>query len=874
MKKRSVLAGLFAAIMVIAAGCESPSGKADAVPSQSDTKTFTGTGGGKTYTLAIRDNTTYALTVLPDNKKSAGTVTASAEGVYTLKPSNSGPAFTVTASGGSISHITGTITFDDNTTMDAPATVTPTPPSVPPDGEEEDEEEEEEVISVGETIGPLSLDDLSPGLAGLAANTAAKPYLLKLDSSVVIDTGDYSGELNGLSYTYSGVWATINRAVGRSGKYVILDLGACSARNNRIDGGYNAYSTPSGCEMNIIRNNQFIKGIILPAGLTRIGTRAFHFCEYLSILTIPAQVTGIGESAFLGCDGLAQVTVPAALADDFNDHYTTTSGASARLNVVLTGPGSLAEDAFDDVRELVGITIGEGVTGVSADAFDHCVNLAAVHVDEANEDYSSVDGVLFSKDKTVLYYYPKARTGSYSIPPSVKGIARKAFAECTGLTGITLPSGLEIIGTDAFYNCAPAFTGELALPDGLTEIYPGAFYNCTGITSLNIPESVTSLGGYRLDSSSSGSIVTFHWNYGAFDQCSGLTALTIPVGLTGNFANKFSGYSNLALTLTGEGAVPDRAFAGIYRTFDNKEYDCAGITSIVIGNDVTGVGERAFSGCSGLTGITVGTGVSLFYSNSFDGCDNLERITIAPGNPTYFSEQNVWYNGVRGTVAFVPRAIRGSITIPQGITTIGDSAFAGRAGLTGVNIPYSVVVIGERAFAGCTGLNSVTIPNSLNAWLMISDNLGKPVSFDDIPQALLNTIDAVYIDGVSTIKPYAFDGCTNLTSVTFEGGAIIDHDKYETQKLWDAIIMFVCLFLPIPEEIAWIGQIDTVYDGLGLVADAKNNSLGAEYEIGFYNNAFPEGSAGAGGNALKTQYLAGGAGTYTRSENGTTWTKQ
>jgi hypothetical protein len=725
------------------------------------------------------------------------------------------------------------------------------------------------VIIVGETIGPLSLYDLFPELEGLPANTATKPHLVKLDSSVVIDTGDSSA---------NGVWATINRTVGNSGKYVILDLSACSAKGNQIEGGTILY----GCMMNIIENNQFIKGITLPSGLTEIGNRAFYFCKHLSLITIQANVTRISTNAFSGCDGLTSVTVPAAIAGDFNHAYHIAYGVSARLNVVLTGPGAVANDAFvyfNGRKELVSVTIGQGVTGVSAGVFDNCPNLTAVYVDAANTDYSSVDGVLFSKDKTVLYYCPRARSVAYSIPHGVKGIAHKAFAECTGLTGITLPAGLEIIGVDAFYNCASAFTGELTLPSSLTNIYPGAFYNCNRITRLIIPESVTNLGGYRFSSSSSGIIITLSWNYGAFDNCSGLTSVTIPVGLTTQFSTKFTGYSSLELTLTGTGSIPDRAFASTDREIDSKNYDCAKITRVTIGNGITGIGQYAFSGCSGLTSIDIVNGITSIGQYAFSNCANLEKITVAPGNSTYSSVDGILYNKAQSQMYLVPQKLSGSVNIPSGITSIGERAFSNRTKLTHINvasanskysslngvlfdkekklliqypagrtdsytIPSTVETIGEYAFEGCAKLTSVTIPNSYTEMPVTEWLIGTKL-----------------IDGVSTIRNYAFSGCTSLTKVIFGGPGIVDHRDYENDLAGELIGFF--------SE----GGPD-IHSLIKLVVNAFCGS----YSRGFYNNAFPQDDFGAGGDALKNKYLAYGvkvrAGTYTRTAGGSTWTKQ
>jgi hypothetical protein len=346
---------------------------------------------------------------------------------------------------------------------------------------------------------------------------------------------------------------------------------------------------------------------------------------------------------------------------------------------------------------------------------------------------------------------------------------------------------------------------------------------------MAIPESVTRIG--IAGSSISGDyIVTLNRGYGAFEDCPALSSVTIPARLTADFALKFSGYSDMDVVLTGTGSSPNSAFTHRFLNFYGNDYYCTEIKSVTIGDGVANIGEAAFSGCTGLTRIEIGAGVNLFYTNSFDGCTSLERITVDPANETYFSSQDIWYNRVRGTIALVPQKISGSITIPEGITIIGEGAFQGRTGLTSVTIPNSVDEL-EKFFV------EKIIPNLP----IIGSLIGSTIS------------DTEYLDGVSTIGSYAFADCTGLTRVTFGGPGIYDHNNY-VDGLMDAALMLFHIFT--------VNQLATISDFLG---------MGIDKNLGFWDNAFPQGSSDSGGNALKTAYLAHGAGTYTRTASG--WTK-
>src|SRR5262249_22916141 len=83
--------------------------------------------------------------------------------------------------------------------------------------------------------------------------------------------------------------------------------------------------------------------------------------------------------------------------------------------------------------------IGDGV-------FYGCPNLAAITVDAASSVFSSIDGVLFSKDQSTIVAFPAARASSYTIPNSVNSIGDYAFYYCNGLTAVTIPNSVTNIG--------------------------------------------------------------------------------------------------------------------------------------------------------------------------------------------------------------------------------------------------------------------------------------------------------------------------------------------------------------------------------------------------------------------------------------------
>lgn len=159
--------------------------------------------------------------------------------------------------------------------------------------------------------------------------------------------------------------------------------------------------------------------------------------------------------------------------------------------------------------------ISSGVAAIDDEAFYLCEGLKYIDVETDNEKYTSVDGVLFNKDKTILVQYPIGNSDtSYSVPNGVTKIDYDAFNYCVALTSITLPDSVTEIGGYAFCNCynltdisipsgvtvidEMAFGGSgiinITIPSNITVIEDAAFFGCHNLTSVTIPDSVTTIG--------------------------------------------------------------------------------------------------------------------------------------------------------------------------------------------------------------------------------------------------------------------------------------------------------------------------------------------------------------------------------------------
>lgn len=142
------------------------------------------------------------------------------------------------------------------------------------------------------------------------------------------------------------------------------------------------------------------------------------------------------------------------------------------------------------------IHIGKDVKYIDETSFFYCKELKSIEVDEANEHYTSVDGVLYTKDMKNLLVYPlKKDAESYTVPEGVERVGSCAFYKNEVLKEIKLPSTLKEIGDMAFFKCQNI--ALVNLPDGLEKIGNDAFSYCQGMNPvMYIPASVKEIGNY------------------------------------------------------------------------------------------------------------------------------------------------------------------------------------------------------------------------------------------------------------------------------------------------------------------------------------------------------------------------------------------
>ncbi len=315
--------------------------------------------------------------------------------------------------------------------------------------------------------------------------------------------------------------------------------------------------------------------IKLPESMVSLGDGTFWNCSSLTDVELPSSLLSIGEQAFYFCSSLEEITIPDTVA-------------------------SIGDNAFSGCDTLASIIVPAGVTNIGGLAFYMCESLEEIIVDEENENYASLDGVLFNKDFTLLICYPAGKQDTaYAIPAGVLAIEEYAFDRCYALRSVNISDSVTTIGNGTFWDC-----------EGLTDVVFGnsvqtigqkAFEYCESLVSITISDSVK-----QIDKQ-------------AFNSCSSLISVVIGNGVTNIGYSAFGNCENLQDLMIGNSVkIVD------YYAFSN----CTALTNITLPNTVTYIGNGVFSGCSSLVSVNIPYKVSSIGIKAFSGCTALESVTI------------------------------------------------------------------------------------------------------------------------------------------------------------------------------------------------------------------------------------------------------
>ena len=565
-------------------------------------------------------------------------------------------------------------------------------------------------------------------------------------------------------------------------------------------------------------------------GFSSIGANAFLNATGLTSITIPSSVTSIGSDAFLGSgittaiftestflDNLSPSVIPGTGITLYGKSGITLSwitkiySGSGGLNGTMTNYGatlygatkvkivgysSIGSSTFWYNNSLTSVTITASIIDIGGAAFGACP-LTEIIVDPANNNYTSINNVLFNKNQTILHTYPIGSTATtYTIPSTVTSTGSSSFFNARNLKSITIPSSVTRIGIQSFSGVSGLTA--ITIPSSVINIEYGAFQDMTLLTSITIPSSVTSIGENAFQYSGITTAI--------FAESTLLQGLNVIPG-TGKTLYGKSGITVSWITRVYSGS------GGLDGNMTNYGGYLYGATKVKIVG-YSSIGSSTFWYITTLTSVTIPSSVTSIDGVAFGGCP-LTEIIIDPANNNYTSINNFVFNKDQTRLVLYPTGSTATTyTIPAAVTSIGNgalyfarniqsinlnnitsiegSSFEGSA-LTSITISASVTSIGSRAFyqlatpqayivdannnyyssdsfgalfnksktifmnypSGNTSTTSYTIPSTVTSMSDDSNFFGA------------NTLRSIIVpSSVTRLEFFQFAYCSNLTNVT------------------------------------------------------------------------------------------------------------
>ena len=415
--------------------------------------------------------------------------------------------------------------------------------------------------------------------------------------------------------------------------------------------------------------NTTIKAIalvaVIAAAAVALSADGFDAVSYTDDSGIIYEASGT-TATVIGWEGASsELTIPSKITVDGKEYSVTKIGDRAFYGqdietIVLPDTlKALGSDAFsfNDAVETVEIP---GNVDSYAHSFSGCSSLKEIKVATSNDTFESVSGVLMNEKKDTIYQYPAGKTGTYTIPESVKTIGASAFSGCT-LERITIPASV-------------------------TDIGDGAFSHCDSLTTFNAGNSKTYVAdGGVLFTKDKKTLVAYP-NGKAGEE------YTVPNNVGTISAYAFAGSPLKKVTLPSS-----------VRTIGAYAFTGSALTEIELNQGVNSVGQGAFEGCTALTKASLPSSLTRLGQSMFMDCTSLKEVSWAATT----SSATIGISAFEGCTSLT------TVQVPERTTTIDDRALAGCTSLTLFTIPDSVTTIGDNAFMGA-GLTEVTVTECRN----------------------------------------------------------------------------------------------------------------------------------------------------------------
>ncbi|MDY6314416.1 MAG: leucine-rich repeat protein [Clostridia bacterium] len=459
------------------------------------------------------------------------------------------------------------------------------------------------------------------------------------------------------------------------------------------------------------------KNIIIESGITGIGSLAFSNCFELISISIPATVRRISNTYISYGGELENITV-----DPDNQYYSSKDNNLYDKNfttLLRYAPGNKNSE----------YVMPDSVKSIGVFAFCRSGSLTSISVSGNNPAFCSADGILYSKDKKSLIACPGGKK-RVSVLDGTEKICQNAFEFCEELTEITIPNTVTNIGVYAFEGCKAL--ANITLPEFLESIEHGVFGGCLALTEITIPNSVMSIG------------------YEAFYSCQKLKVITIPNSVL-----------SISDSLFGTRSLPNNFEKIIYQG-TQYEWDCI---SIGANNTFLNNAQKQFvpleSDDIKVKGKLPGNNIS--WELTYGG-----RLTVSgTGDMPAIGEKDYWRN-YRNSIK--------SVVIEPGITSIGTSAFESCYSSTDITIPDGVTEIGDYAFS-YYGSCRISIPASVKTIGSYVFCSGSPIYVDEANPYFSSLDGNLYNKDKTSLIRYAGD-YTNTSFVLPDSVKIIEDGAF------------------------------------------------------------------------------------------------
>ena len=473
-------------------------------------------------------------------------------------------------------------------------------------------------------------------------------------------------------------------------------------------------SNPLSKAHNMYIDGSLLTSLVIPSGISEIKPYAFYGGECFSSVSLPTGITDIGKYAFYDCSGLASLDLPAGIS-------------------------ALDRHAFDGCSELESVTIPSSAKSIYLSAFARCYGISQVTFEDSMEElvvkcyyrigvdsYNDTDnGDLFENSAIKTMYVGR----NITLEKPGYGIAVSNYLGSMTVGGMATSMGkIFYRGSNYDTDSDMPDLSELRIEDSdePLQVSPGAFSNVSS-DRLYVGRNL------EMETETATPSSPFYDELNFAELGANVTEI-MPYMFAGCYVEDVHGIHGLS----------DVAIDGNIESIGEAAFEgCANLKRFDVQESVVSIGDNAFSDCTALTYFDIPAATVSIGASVFEGCEGLTSIRFESGSELSDIADRTFY-GCTGLL---------SMSLPESVVGIGESAFYGCTGLLSMNLPENVTTVGKSAFYGCSGLAMMSLGESL-------ETVGESAFQDCSALADLHLPQTA-----NSVGNRAFYGCLSLRTV-------------------------------------------------------------------------------------------------------------